>query len=212
MPDIPATIAKRLIDAGSRAVQQAAFVDPDDGTVPQFHDTDQWPNSNVVHWTSPDKLVTPVIAAVLRELGTCAMALRPPIAEPFVTAQDVRGWLTGAATQVLVLHPVTPRPAPHQDPHPGWDVVEVLAWILDPAAFDPTSEVTAEQRSERQETARTMAGRAIEARYQRRTGFSGCRCDSCLRGTGRCPRCGRHDPVDADDETSLCRVCETEMA
>lgn len=210
--DSSAAIVKRLIDAGTEALRQSAFVDPDDGTMPQFHATDQWPNPNVRHWTTPDRVVAPVVVAVLRELGKSAMALRPASAEPFVMAEDVRTWLTDAATQVLALHPSSEKAARHLDPEPGWDVVEVLARILDPGAFDPASDVGEDQRPERQSTARTMARRAIEARYERRSGFTGCGCGSCLRGTGRCPRCGRHDPVDAADETSLCATCEFAMS
>lgn len=208
IPAIPATVVKRLIDAGTESLRQNAFVDPDDGTLPQFHSTDQWPESNVQHWTAPEKVVAPVVVAVLRELGKSAMALRPPSADPFVTAVDVRMWLTDAAAEVLALYPSPEKAVRHLDPDPNWDVIEVLARILDPAAFDPASDVIEDLRLERQSTARAMAGRAIEARYERRCGFSGCRCASCLRGTGRCPRCGCHDPVDAADGTSLCSACE----
>lgn len=37
----------------------------------------------------------PAVAAVLRELGKCAMALRPAGVSPLVTAEDVRAWLLG---------------------------------------------------------------------------------------------------------------------
>ncbi len=212
LPGIPATLVKRLIDAGAEALRQAAFVDPDDGTVPRFHLSDQWPDSNVRQWTTPDKVVAPVIVAALRELGKSAIAPRPAGAEPCVTADDVRAWLTDAAAQVLVLHPSPEKAARHPDPDPGWDVVEVLARVLDPAAFDPASDVAQDQRPGRHSTARAMAGRAIEARYERRSGFGGCRCASCLRATGRCARCGCHDPIDAAGESSLCATCEEAMS
>lgn len=86
---------------------------------------------------------------------------------------------------------------------------DVLARILDPAAFDSDSALSDVDRSARQATANATAARLFSAGYRRDRGWWGCDCESCLNCTGRCGRCGRRDPVEGGD---LCGPCESALA